>query len=339
MYRKPGFREHPIGRRCVVFTSGVVFFVFSLSLGAWGSSASGAGRLRPPCPTGNNCVYVLNQTGIVPFGLLRDRFGESIRPPSPFMIDWNGALAVTPNGRTAYAWFIGYGLRPIDLETGVVGSPLHVEAGEGGIHDGFVLGPSGHVLYLDATTGSNQHASVEEINVRTNRIEGKIRLPSDSGILAIAPDGRTAYVWTNYGADITSLDLASGSIGNTISVPEGVGSLAISANGELAYAAGTTNIGIGDGHTYSFITPIDLVTGKALTPIRLDHAPTSLVLAPNGLTAYVTVSGSNTPPARPAVMVLNLVTDKVTKSIRLPAGALAIAMANRPRRESQPRRP
>lgn len=298
--------------------------------GVLGAKSRGvaASSSRQACPTGSACIYVLNRTGIVPIGLRRYRIGPPLSRSAPYDL-CGERLAITPNGRTAYVLDVN-GLIPISLRTGAFGQPLPLRPPPGDQTVSWVLGPSGRVLYLEASrTQHDTHCSLEEFSLIPRKIERSITLPNNSRLEAIAPDGTTGYVATGEGADLVAVDLRSGSAGPPIAVSMGINNLAISANGDTAYATGTGNIGTSPGHSYSFITPVDLATGKALNPIRLDHAPTAIALAPNGRTAYVTGNGSEGPPARPAVMVVDLVTDRVTKSIRLPAGATAIAIASR----------
>lgn len=279
------------------------------------------------CPTGNACLYVLNRSGIVPIGLRRGRIGPPIHPLSnPYGTRFGylflHTLAVTPAGRTAYVG--AEGVTPVNLDTGVFGPrlPLKVPPDDSEM---FLLGPTGQFLYLELSTGHDKTSSLREYSFKSRKIVRSIALPKYSYIQAISPTGKSVYASTDGGADLVAINLVSDSVGPPISVPMGVDHVAITASGVMAYATGNSNV-----EGYSFITPIDLSTGMAEAPIRLDHAPTSIVLASNGQIAYVTGNGSPGPPTRPAVMFVNLVTERVTKSIRLRTGAMEIAIAGQP---------
>ena len=89
----------------------------------------------------------------------------------------------------------------------------------------------------------------------------------------------------------------------------------------MAYATGSTNEGIGK-KTYSFVTPIDLMTGVSEKPIALLHEPHGIVLSPNGRTAYVTgltyPPGITGPPIPPDVSSIDLATGRVSGGFPFP---------------------
>jgi hypothetical protein len=122
----------------------------------------------------------------------------------------------------------------------------------------------------------------------------------------VAPGGRTLYVSTKAGR-ILLISAKTGRIERTIRVagiPEGADQLLAGANSKVAYAPGL-----------SAITPIDLVTGKALGPIPLPNPAGALehiAMSSNGRTLLAAV-GTNINRT-----LVTVVTDRrAQKSIRL----------------------
>lgn len=325
-------RDRPAGagsRAASVVIAGTVGIALVLVLGSCGGASAGAHDVGG-CPTGNDCAYVLNRSGIIPIGLRRYRVGTPIEPSGPEVLSI-APLAVAPTGRTAYT-VVSSGisrstaLAPIDLVTGKVGRPISVH---GGFPEAVALGPSGHTLYAMVTPGHGDTFLLEKIGLAAGKVEKSITVPNGSPTLAIAPDGRVAYVGLNGGAEVVPVDLQSGTLGSPIVVPKGVHALAVTPDGHMAYAAGNSNEAVGtrasDLREYSFVTPIDLVTGVAEPPIRLTHGPQDIVLSRDGRIAYVT--GGVGPPARPAVMVIDLTSGTVERTVSLAQGAISIAIA------------
>jgi YVTN family beta-propeller protein len=80
--------------------------------------------------------------------------------------------------------------------------------------------------------------------------------------IAIAPDGKTAYVADGALSTVTPIDLANRTHGKPISLSGQVGSdaIAISSNGAAAYVANQPS---------STVTPINLTTNKPEKPIKI----------------------------------------------------------------------
>jgi DNA-binding beta-propeller fold protein YncE len=112
-----------------------------------------------------------------------------------------------------------------------------------------------------------------------------------------------------------------------ITVPQGVSELAFSPDGSTAYATGSSEEAIG-GNDYSFVTPIDLKTDTAESPIALLHQPYGIALSPDGRTAYVTggtyPAGAVGPPIPPDVTSINLVSGRTEATFSIPGGADSI---------------
>jgi hypothetical protein len=110
-------------------------------------------------------------------------------------------------------------------------------------------------------------------------------MPEPPDSVTVSPDGKKLYasIAGSPTGTLRVVETATGAkVGNPIVVPEGPWELAISADGRTAYAAGATEV-----------TPINLVTGKAGTPIPFeesnifhlamtpDQSPTAAFAAPS----------------------------------------------------------
>jgi DNA-binding beta-propeller fold protein YncE len=295
---------------------GALFAALTLSTVACGTTASNSGT--GSYPTGPDIAYVSNGSGWVPFNLLRHSVSRAI--PIPRI----EAVTLAPGGKTAYG--IGEdGIVPIDLRTGKIGAPIS----EVRNCESISMGGSRQTLYL-AGCGDNGESfkTILPMDVKTGAAGVPITVPGHPYAVVVSPDGRTAYVLTNGGATVIPVDLPSGALGHVITIPDGVSELAISPDGTMAYANGNTGEGIGGGKELSFVTPIDLRTGVAETPIVLLHQPYGIVISPDGHTAYVTGGnypvGAVGPPTPPDVTSINLVAGRVEATFSIPGGAGSI---------------
>ncbi len=214
---------------------------------------------------------------------------------------------------------------PVDLTTGAIGTPISKVSNCQSI----AIGGTGQTLYVTGC-GDNgaDFKSITPVDVKTGAAGTPIAVPGAPEAVYVSPDGRTAYVGTNGGSTLSIVDLTTGALGNVITVPDGIGELAFNRAGTMAYATGTSDEGGGEGKQYSFVTPIDLITGVAETPIALLHDPYGIVVSPDGRTAYVTGGsyppGAVGPPTPPDVTSINLVTGRVVSTYSIPGGASGI---------------
>ncbi len=203
------------------------------------------------------------------------------------------------------------------------------------------IDPNGKVAYV----GDPHAGLVTPIDLPGGRAQQPITL-GQWGIntIAIAPDGRTAYVVEGGIADaIIPIDLATRTAGPAIHVvgTRALGSsIAISPDGHMAYVdslsenqerPGTVNI----IHTVpSYVVPIDLTTKRAMRPISLQPLSTGghivqseeprcltncgfdetiggIAITSNGRTAYI----SDTEPHTSGIFSIDLITDRVGSEI------------------------
>jgi hyaluronoglucosaminidase len=269
------------------------------------ATACGAGSSVAPrtWQTGSDYAYVATDSGIVPINLEHPSVGA---PLLAGQVNHGLSLAIAPGGRTAYIGY-GQGITPLNLATGHVGKPFATRVG----WSSFAMAPDGRTIYLSGFDNRTSKSTNEIIPVNTtNGLVGHpipISLTGSNGVNAISPNGETAYVITEYGADITPVNLVTGLAGTPIGVPDGVGALAVTPDGTTAYAVGNTGYGIGGVNN---LVPINLETGIAEKPIRLDFQADDVALSSNGRTAFLTDGGFG-------LRYLDLATGKVTYKLRM----------------------
>jgi DNA-binding beta-propeller fold protein YncE len=143
--------------------------------------------------------------------------GSARRPITlPNLLD----AAIAPNGRTAYVT-TGDMLEPIDLATGAIGRPIRLSMllGIGAI----AITADGRTAYVGNLKPENPRAGmVVPIDLTTLSAEPPIRVPSypySITDIAIAPDGRTAYVAAN--SAVIPIDLQTRTAARPIRMPAG----------------------------------------------------------------------------------------------------------------------
>jgi DNA-binding beta-propeller fold protein YncE len=213
---------------------------------------------------------------------------------TPITIRNPGSIAITPNGATAYV-VSPNSVTPIDTATNTAGAPIPVNA------QGIAITPNGATAYVTDPYDS----VVTPINLATNIPETPITgIDLDyPAAIAITPNGTTALV-SSGGAttSVTPINLATKTPGTPITVDGVLGpnipsAIAITPNGTTAYVTQGSGLfldGQGD------VTPINLATDTAGTPIMLTGSPSnlpgSIAITPDGSTAYVSIYGCMPPP-------------------------------------------
>ena len=120
---------------------------------------------------------------------------------------------------------------------------------------------------------------VSTFNTATNRQGPAILAGSTTDAVALAPDGKTAYVTDPLG--LTPINTATNVAERPIAVPNAY-AVAITPDGKTAYV---TDFG---GPTVSTtVTPVNLMTGKREAPVTVGSQPLAVAIAPDGKTAYV----------------------------------------------------
>jgi YVTN family beta-propeller protein len=135
--------------------------------------------------------------------------------------------------------------------------------------------------------------TVTPIDTATNTPGPPILIGRGPGLIAITPDGKTAYV-TSDESIVVPIDTATNTPGPPIAVgvnrpglhdqPDGI---AITPDGKTVYVA---NIGSGR------VTPIDTATNTPGEPVEVGVRPRAIVITPDGKTAYVVNQSRPQPP-------------------------------------------
>ena len=220
------------------------------------------------------------------------------------------AIAITPDGKTAYVTDMGVGcgatlavcppgtVRPLYLASGKVGKPIQVGSGP----DAIAITPDGKMAYVANGGGANggpQANSVTPIDLATGATGRPISTVSAATpttveawprAIAITPDGRTAYVANGLGTSVVPIDLATGTAGAPITVGIDPDAIAITPDGNTAYVA---------DYADDTVTPINLATNVPGPPVQVGPTlgrhnhdllwhPTAIAITPDGWTAYVT---------------------------------------------------
>ena len=240
-------------------------------------------------------VYVVNWTGgVTPIPVCTNTPGK----PVP-VGDGPVAIAITPDGRTAYVANENSGtVTPIDTRTNKAGAAIKV----GPYPAGIGITPDGRTAYVQGGPG------VTPISTRTNKAGAPIKVAGSA--IVFAPDSRTAYVVT-YSAHgtVTPVSTRTGKAGPAIRVGAYPWYAAITRDGRTVYVV---NRGSGT------VTPICTRTNRAGAPIPVGPIPDggigygSIAITPNDRTAYVTTASGVTP--------INLRTNKAGTPVPIAGG-------------------
>ncbi|MCU1654754.1 MAG: beta-propeller repeat protein, partial [Pseudonocardia sp.] len=143
-------------------------------------------------------------------------------------------------------------------------------------------------------------------------VAGAVPVGLQPGRVAIAPDGRHAYVTNNGSNDVSVIDTVSNAVTATVVVGHQPANVAITPNGGAAYV---TNYGSGT------VSVIDTARNSAVTAIPVGGLPSGVAITPDGRTAYVANQGSAT------VSVIDTVRNSVTATIPVAATPAAVAIS------------
>ena len=171
------------------------------------------------------------------------------------------AIAITPNGKTAYIVNGGSDtLTPIQTATNKALKPIKVGRGP----DGIAITPNGQTAYVANSVSD----TVTPIRTATNKAGKAIKVGSDPGPIAITPNGETAYVvdarhlWARGDPDPDRHQhRAQGDQGRVPPV-----AIAITPNGKTAYVANAFS---------DTVTPIRTATNAARKAIAVGSFPAS----------------------------------------------------------------
>ena len=229
----------------------------------------------------------------------------------------NGPLgvAITPNGRTAYVTnSLGNTIVPVNLAAGLVGTPIRVGSGPAAI----AISPTGHTAYVSnfndntvtpvSLTGTpvahkpihvgfgpwsiavtpndtmvlvsnSEGHSLSVISVATRKVTN-LAIGGRPQAIALAPDGRHAYVADGQSITTINLSATTASVGTVIPVAGGPVGITISPAGQRGYTANSNNT----------VSIVSLSSNRAATTsvaVANLSEPDGITLSPNGRVAYV----------------------------------------------------
>lgn len=143
--------------------------------------------------------------------------------------------------------------------------------------------------------------------IRDGRVLAPIHVPPSSNGIAVAPDGRTAYV-AGSGSEqrarvIIPIRLDTGRVLRPIPVGTWPSGMSFTANSKTAYVT---------SYLSGTVTPVVTATGTALAPIHVGSRPTLVVVAPDGRTLYVLNDNAGT------VTPVRTATGTALRPIRIP---------------------
>lgn len=205
------------------------------------------------------------------------------------------AIAFVPNTHERWAWTANYGgksVTSINLATGQVGRTISVpHAGPNTV----AFTPDGKTCYV-ANWGTTSRAgnTVTPIRVTKGGASGQVlssfKVGRNPNWIAMAHDGRTAYVVNKGGRSVTPVRVATNAPGKAIPLP-GLGiQMEISPDGRKAYVAVAGSV--------NEVVPFNLTTTPARVgrPIKLpaNTQPHWIAFTPDGRTAYVVGNGNST---------------------------------------------
>ena len=309
------------GVEAVDLTEGTSVGVRSLGVGTFPDAEA----ITPNGKTLYVASYASNT--ITPIDIAKGKVGKPIA-----VGNGPAGIAIAPNGKTAYVTDagsspIGNTVTPVDLKTGKALSPITVGAGPQGI----AITPDGATAYVaDAgaiVTGQSGGIgnTVTPIDLKTGQAGKPITVGNAPLAVAITPDGTTAYVTNSYSGSVSPITVGSASAGTPIEMTGSPQAIAISG-GTAWVADDSSSVATGNN-----LTPISTSAQTAGTPVPVGKNPTAVAITPNGATAWVVCSGTNT------VVPVDLSSAAVKRAgtVSVPGGVYAIALASEPHAEAQ----
>ncbi len=232
------------------------------------------------------------------------------RAEAPIPVDLRPeAIAITPNGRTAYvADAFAATVTPIDLTTGVAGAAISIASNSG--ISSIAISPNGATAYVAVVPAAQANGVVVPIDLATGTPEPGIPVGPDPIAIAITPDGSTAYVVDSGDGTITPIALPSGTPDPRVAVGGNPVDIAITPDGSSAYVMDGLNAGavipirLSANPTHDVVDrAISEVSGEAeaiaIAPdgdraVVVGGTGASLISLPSGAQLGATISGSFT---------------------------------------------
>jgi DNA-binding beta-propeller fold protein YncE len=200
-----------------------------------------------------------------------------------FLAGASGPVGASTQPLTLYVTnFVGASVVPVVPSTGRAGPAITV----GDVPTDVAIAEDGATAYVTASYSS----AVVPVDLDTSTAGAPISVPCPVNI-ALGPGQATAYVSQPCANTITPINLSTNTAGTPIEVGPGPYDVTIAPDGATAYV--TT---LGDESTPGALTPVDVATGSVGAPIPLGtfRYPASVVVTPDGTTAFVAVQEDQT---------------------------------------------
>jgi DNA-binding beta-propeller fold protein YncE len=198
-------------------------------------------------------------------------------------------IAIAPDGKFVYA--ANYQSQSITA-IGTARSGMVKSMRVNGFPMAMALTPNSKLLYVSLVYGTGKAYDGRVLVVRTSGFKPvKSIAVGVPGQIAMAPDGKTAYVLSQSLLDtevVTPIRTATNTAEKPIAIASdryGGQSIAITPNGRYAYVVSV--IGFGKSSQFGVVSAIRLADRRVLRRIAIGRYPSSIVITPNSRTVYV----------------------------------------------------
>jgi DNA-binding beta-propeller fold protein YncE len=219
--------------------------------------------------------------------------------------------ALGPAVHMVYAVDVTSGtVAPVAPDRGTLGWPIRTGPLER-YADGpgsLAFSPDGKTLY---TVGGKGSGDVTPVDLSTGTVGRRIRVGRFPAIIAITPNGRTAYVASPFSSTVTPVDLARGVARPPIRAGGVPCAIVITPDGRTAYILDKTSPDPRRGS----VTPITIATGRPGRPIPVGRNPVAMALTPDGTTLLVANAGLSRPRDTSSVTPVDVATGTVRRPI------------------------
>ena len=199
---------------------------------------------------------------------------------------------------------------PVDVRTDKAFAPIKL--GNTSMTVCMAITSDGKTIYVASFDGH-----VTPISTATRTASHPILVPRyHPGQIALAPDGRLAYVVGDVGGFVP-VDLVTGAVGKTVR-DRSIERLVMAPGGRTAY-------GFTGGATRTMF-PVDLATDTPLKPVTFPRLVLQFTVAPDGKSAWVFLGGT---PKTGELVQVNLTTWATSAPIKLPDGVDQVAFGPR----------
>jgi DNA-binding beta-propeller fold protein YncE len=166
--------------------------------------------------------------------------------------------------------------------------------------------------------------SVTPIDLSSGTPAPSIGLGELPDAVAVAPGAKTVYV-VEVGSDedgspgrVVPIATNNYTLGKAIAVGTDPQAIAIAPNGRMAYVLNGYDAATTPATVPVTLTPIDLVTRRALAPVPVGTLPLSMTMSPNGKLIYVIDSSPSHQGEPSGITPFNTSTGKAGPEIKLP---------------------